>query len=64
MMNIAIIFHKSIKKLSKCCEFLCYFKQNVRNNYLTDAINPSFLYNSGKLLLVPYTKDFRRITRF
>ena len=22
------------------------------------------LYNSGKLLLVPYTKDFRRITRF
>lgn len=24
----------------------------------------SFLCNSGKLLLVPYTKDFRRITRF
>ena len=45
MMNIAIIFHKSIKKLSKCCEFLCYFKQNVRNNYLTDAINPSFFSN-------------------
>lgn len=24
----------------------------------------SFFCNSGKLLLVPYTKDFRRITRF
>ncbi len=23
-----------------------------------------FFINSGKLLLVPYTKDFRRITRF
>jgi hypothetical protein len=23
-----------------------------------------FFRNSGKLLLVPYTKDFRRITRF
>jgi len=27
-------------------------------------IDPNILYNSGKLLLVPYTKDFRRITRF
>lgn len=45
-MNIVIIFRKSIKKkLSKSCEFLCYFKQNVRNNLLTDAINPSFFSN-------------------
>lgn len=28
------------------------------------ASNAKFLANSGKLLLVPYTKDFRRITRF
>ena len=27
-------------------------------------VKQRFLYNSGKLLLVPYTKDFRRITRF
>lgn len=45
LMNIVIIFRKSIKKLSKSCEFLCYFKQNVRNNLLTDAINPSFFSN-------------------
>lgn len=44
-MNIVIIFRKSIKKLSKSCEFLYYFKQNGRNNLLTDAINPSFLSN-------------------
>lgn len=44
-MNIVIIFRKSIKKLSKSCEFLCYFKQNVRNYFLTDAINPSFFSN-------------------
>lgn len=28
------------------------------------ASNAKFFFNSGKLLLVPYTKDFRRITRF
>lgn len=44
-MNIAIIFHKSIKKLSKSCEFLCYFKQNGRNNLLSNAFNPSFFSN-------------------
>ena len=26
--------------------------------------NPNFLCKSGKLLFVPYTKDFGRITRF
>lgn len=26
--------------------------------------NPNFFSNSGKLLLVPYTKDFGIITRF
>lgn len=31
----------------------------VAENHFKD-----FLCNSGKLLLVPYTKDFRRITRF
>lgn len=30
-----------------------------RNRYLTER-----LYNSGKLLFVPYTKDFGRITQF
>ena len=32
---------------------------------LSQAINePKFFHNSGKLLLVPYTKDFGIITRF
>lgn len=26
--------------------------------------NPNFFHNSGKLLFVPYTKDFGRITQF
>lgn len=32
----------------------------TRNQYEAKT----FFDNSGKLLLVPYTKDFRRITRF
>lgn len=31
---------------------------------LSILIATFFLYNSGKLLLVPYTKDFGIITRF
>ncbi len=31
---------------------------------LKKAIMPNFFRNSGKLLLVPYTKDFGIITRF
>lgn len=31
---------------------------------LKKAIMPNFFINSGKLLLVPYTKDFGIITRF
>lgn len=30
----------------------------------TSYHNQSFLDNSGKLFLVPYSKDFGRITRF
>lgn len=31
---------------------------------LKKAIMPNFFRNSGKLLFVPYTKDFGRITQF
>lgn len=31
---------------------------------LKKAIMPNFFCNSGKIFLVPYTKDFERITRF
>ena len=29
-----------------------------------EKVDPGYLFNSGKLLLVPYTKDFGIITRF
>lgn len=38
--------------------------QSERRNTADGAHIPNFFCNSGKLLLVPYTKDFRRITRF
>lgn len=46
-----------IKQLQKNREFMKQMKRFYSSG-------PVFFINSGKLLLVPYTKDFRRITRF
>lgn len=46
-----------IKQLQKNREFMKQMKRFYSSG-------PVFFSNSGKLLLVPYTKDFRRITRF
>lgn len=44
-MNIVIIFRKSIKKLSKSCEFYVILNKTGETIFLTDAINPSFFSN-------------------
>ncbi len=55
-------------KMIGCNHFICHlftecpYIASYENDYIIWCI--SIFHNSGKLLLVPYTKDFGIITRF
>lgn len=44
------------------CAATSYNSSNIKHGHQR-RINPNIFRNSGKLLLVPYTKNFGRITR-
>ena len=55
---------QNLQNLNIICKNLVYRSQCNLIKRIIIVLGKNFFCNSGKLLLVPYTKDFGIITRF